>query len=378
MIIKGGNVFCIMETEREDGLSYQGCFQKKDIYIDSGKSFCDEPEAGDGNIIDAEGFYVIPGLVDIHTHGCMGHDFCDADENGLRAIAAYQHNTGVTSFLPTSMTLPEERLARIFAAAGSVPDDGLHAWVAGINMEGPFVAMEKRGAQNPAYVMDPHEEMLARLMKEAAVPVRLMTLAPELPGAMDLIRRFHDKLHISLGHSAAAYEDAAKAFELGADHITHLYNAMLPFAHREPGIIGAGAERRDVFAELICDGLHVHPSAVRASFAMFGPDRIVLISDSMRAAGLEDGVSELGGQTVYKRGFRAALKDGTLAGSVSNLMVCLRQAVAFGIPLEDAVMAASYNPARSIGLAGRIGVIRPGARGDAVLLDRKLDIIKVI
>lgn len=378
MIIRRGNVFSAGPEPVGGKIRFRGKFIKKDLYIGKDRRFAPAAEAGDREIIDAEGCYVIPGLVDVHIHGCLGADFCDRDPEALPLMAAHLFSQGVTAFLPASMTWPEERLAEVFSGACRVPDDGRHALVAGIHMEGPFIAEEKKGAQNPAYITLPDQDMFARLLASSPVPVRLLTLAPELPGAMDFIDRFGGDVHISLGHSAAGYEIAAEAFDRGADHVTHLFNAMNPFLHREPGIIGAAAGREQVFAELICDGVHVHPAAVRAAFAMFGADRIVLISDSMRAQGLADGESELGGQKVYKKGNKATLANGSIAGSVSSLIDCMRMAVTFGIPLEDAVLAASANPARSIGLLGEIGSIREGARGNVVILDRNLEIVQVV
>ena len=378
MIIRGGNVFSAVPEICGNRKRLRGKFIKRDIYIGEDKRFVSAPVSGDEEIIEAEDCYVIPGLVDIHIHGCAGADFSDDDPDALECMAAWLFSRGVTAFLPASMTWPEERLFRIFSGACPVPDDGRHALLAGIHMEGPFISEKKKGAQNPAYIRFPDRDEFERLLKSAAVPVRLVTLAPELPGAMDFIDRFRRDVHISLGHSAAGYETAKEAFDRGADHVTHLFNAMNPFLHREPGIIGAAAEREEVFVELICDGVHVHPAAVRAAFSLFGADRIVLISDSMRAAGLADGESELGGQKVYKKGRRAFLADGSIAGSVSSLTDCMKNAVRFGIPLEDAVLAATANPARSIGLSGSVGSIREGARGNLVILDADLQILQVI
>lgn len=377
MIIRGGKVFSVRKEQEKGRALRKGYFKEKDLFINAGRRFADKADDGDQEVFDASGCYVIPGLVDVHTHGCAGCDFSDADPEGLKRIAAWEFSQGVTAFCPTSMTLPVDRLAEICASAGSIPDDGRHALAAGIHLEGPFVSMEKMGAQNPDYILSPDPGTFEKLQAAAAIPIRLITIAPELPGAIEFIDRFHNQVHISLGHTAGTYEDASRAYDHGADHATHLYNAMTPYAHREPGIIGAAAERPNVFAELICDGLHIHPSAIRATFAMFGADRVVLISDSMRAAGLPDGESELGGQTVYKKGLRATLKDGRLAASVSSLMDCMRNVVRFGIPLEDAVLAATDNPARSIGLGGQIGCIEAGARGSVVILDRDLNPVQV-
>ncbi len=378
MIIKNGEVFFIREKKSNGQLFREGFFHRQDLFTDADGRICDRSEADHSEVLDVRGAYVIPGLVDIHTHGCAGYDFSDADEKGLKEIAAYLCRVGVTSFCPASMTFPEYRLEKIFATADCVPDEGAYARPVGIHMEGPFLSLEKAGAQNRAYITAPDQSMFARLMKSASLPIRLVTLAPETKGAMDFIDRFHKHVHISLGHTACDYETARQAFLHGADHVTHLYNAMTGLGHREPGPAGAAADCRHVFVELICDGLHVHPAMVRAAFRLYGPDRVVLISDSMRATGLPDGETELGGQKVFKRGYRATLADNTLAGSVSDLMTCMQRAVSFGIPLADAVMAATFNPAASIGMEGEIGGFRPGARADLVIMNRQLSPVRVI
>ena len=367
MIIKNGLVW--KET---------GEFIERDLYIDDEKHIitcqggCTEPT------IDASGLYVIPGLVDIHIHGAVGCDFSDGDAKGLSKIAEYLHSCGVTSFCPTSMTLPEEQLLKAFATINNVTDDNKHAHIAGIHMEGPFLSPEKKGAQKEIYLKNPDIDMFNHLQNASGDNVRIITIAPELPGAMQFIREFHSGLTISLGHSCASYDIAREAFEAGADHVTHLFNAMPPLHHRNPGIIGAASDAQSTMAEIICDGIHIHPSVIRNTFRMFGKDRMILISDAMRATGMEDGEYELGGQPVHKKGRFATLKDGTLAGSATNLFDCMKNAVEFGIPLAVAVKAATYNPAKSIGLEKNIGSLAAGARADVLLLDHDLNIVKII
>ncbi|MDO4303528.1 MAG: N-acetylglucosamine-6-phosphate deacetylase [Bacillota bacterium] len=367
MIIRNGLVF-----EPEGG------FTAREIYVDQNHIICESPPPGDHEIIDAAGMYVIPGLVDIHIHGAVGADFSDGDVEGLFRIARYLKSQGVTSFCPTSMTLPEEQLVKSFRTLEKLlKADGI-ARPVGINMEGPFLAKAKKGAQKSTYLMEPDIDMFRRLQNASGGRIRLVTIAPELAGATKFIRELKNEVTLSLGHTSADYDQAAAGFEAGAGHVTHLFNAMEPFLHRNPGLIGAAAERKDVYAELICDGIHVHPSAVRGAFALFGADRMILISDAMRAAGMEDGSYELGGQPVKKEGAYAALADGTLAGSVTNLADSLRNAVEFGIPLTDALKAVTVNPARSIGLEGQIGQIRPGAEADIILMDRDMNFKRVI
>lgn len=367
MIIRNGLVF---EPE--------GAFTAREVYVDQTHRICEEPLPGDREIIDAEGLYVIPGLVDIHIHGAVGRDFSDGDPEGLQEIAAYLKAQGITSFCPTSMSLPEERLADIFRTVEKLLKGERLARPVGIHMEGPFLASEKKGAQKGDYLMEPDIEMFRRLQKVSGGRIRLVTIAPELSGAEGFIRALKDEAMISLGHTAADYEQAAAGFEAGASHVTHLFNAMQPFLHRMPGLIGAAAEREKVYAELICDGIHVHPSAVRGAFGLFGADRMILISDAMRAAGMADGSYELGGQPVNKNGAYAVLADGTLAGSVTNLAEGMRNAVRFGIPLTDVLKAVTINPAKSIGLEGQIGQLTVGAEADIILMDRNLCFRKII
>lgn len=250
---------------------------------------------------------MIPGLVDVHIHGAKGHDFCDANTDALSEIAAYLHSCGVTSFCATSMTLPENQLMEIFETVSGVPDDRNHSYVAGIHMEGPFLSPAKKGAQKESYLCSPSIDAFCRLLEVFSGKIKLITIAPELPGADKFIEKFHDEVTISLGHSTASYEIASKAFAAGASHATHLFNAMPAFHHRDPGIVGTAADAPHAMVEIICDGIHIHPAVIRSVFRIFGDDRVILISDAMRATGMADGTYEPGGQTVYKKGRFATL-----------------------------------------------------------------------
>ena len=240
----------------------------------------------------------------------------------------------------------------------------------------------KKGAQNSDFLHDPDIPMLRRLQSDAKGLVKLVTVAPEQPGAMEFIRTATaEGIHVSVGHTIADYDTASAAFAAGADHATHLYNGMPPLHHREPGVIGAARDDEKVMPEIICDGIHVHGSVIRATFAMFGAERMILISDSLRATGMPDGEYPFGGQMIEVHGNRATLlgHPETLAGSVTSLMGCMRQAVKFGIPLADAVRAASYNPAKSIGMENRFGSLEKGKDATCVLLDKEtLAIQKII
>jgi N-acetylglucosamine-6-phosphate deacetylase len=331
--------------------------------------------SGDGNVLDAAGCYVIPGLVDVHFHGCVGEDFSDATPDGLQKIADFELSQGVAYICPAGMTLPEDQLTAICrnTAAHRKKNAG-GAEVVGAHLEGPFLCMAKKGAQNGDYLHDPDAAMLERLQNAAEGCVRLVTLAPEQPNSVEFIKAASKMgIHVSVGHTVADYETAKAAFEAGADHATHLYNAMPPLAHRDPGVIGAAWEVPSVMPELICDGIHIHPSVVRLTFGLFGKERMIIISDSLRATGMPDGEYPFGGQMIEVHGNRATIlgHPETLAGSVTSLMGCLRQAVSFGIPVADAVRACTYNPARSIGIDGRAGTLDAGKEASIVLLDEK-------
>lgn len=346
-------------------------FQLKDIYINNGLF---TNMASSDEIIDASDCYVIPGLVDIHFHGCIGHDFCDASIESLSQIAYYQLKNGITSICPASMTYDEKRLIKICETAylfSKNNEVSSHATLRGIHLEGPFISSEKKGAQNPRYIQEPSVSLFQRLFDASHGLVRLITIAPELKNGLLFIEQVSKKVHVSLGHTNCDYETAKKAFSLGADHMTHLYNAMPGLHHRYPGPVGAAINDSNVMVELICDGIHIHPAIIHSTLKLFGPSRVIFISDSMMATGMSDGTYELGGLPVTVVGKMATLHDGTIAGSASNLMDCVRVAVSMGIPLDTAVTCASLNAAKSIALDHIIGSIEPSKIADCVLLSKK-------
>lgn len=370
MIIQNGQVFG--EDKR---------FTVRDLYIENGIIVSDANQVTDRTVVDASGCYVLPGLIDIHSHGACGNDFSDVNEEGLHEILRYQYAHGITSYCPTSMTLPKEQLHKIFATANRVKllqkNNIGEATLVGINMEGPFIDVKKKGAHLEEYIMEPDVEFFRKCNEKCGYLIRLVTLAPNVNGAMEFIKELSKETTISLGHTTADYMISQKAIEAGVHHVTHLYNAMMPFEHRAPGLIGAAAENKQCMAELICDGIHVHASMVRAAFKLF-PDRIVLISDSMRATGMKDGNYELGGQEVTVSGKLATLKDGTIAGSVTNLFDCMHTAISFGIKPEMAIAAATMNPARSIGIFDTVGSLTAGKKADVLLTDCKFKLIRVV
>lgn len=346
-------------------------FVRRDVFI-SGQWISD---SDDGNTVDAAGLYAIPGLTDVHFHGCAGYDLCDASEDAIKGIAEYQLRNGVTQICPAAMSLPVPNLMDVMRIAANHRHEG-SASLIGINLEGPFLSHKKRGAHCAAYLRPPDADLFCRLNEMSGGVIKLVTLAPELGGAMDFIKKIKRFSTVSLGHTQADYDTARRAFAHGARHVTHLFNAMPPLLHREPGVIGAALDA-GAMVELITDGLHVAPSAVRAAFKMFG-DRIIIISDSMRAAGMPDGEYALGGATVYKRDGAARLSDGRLAGSVLNLMECMRAAVAMGVPLDRAVKSATINPCRAVGADKICGTIEKGKLANIILLDCELKIRKIL
>lgn len=367
MIIKNGAVF------QEDGT-----YKIQDIYIKDHKIVESPEEAGGGEVIDAKGLKVLPGFIDVHSHGAFGHDFSDADAEGLKTVLKYEKEHGITSYCPTSMTLPIDRLKEIFATAkeaGEMPDG---ARIAGINMEGPFLDPKRKGAHVEEYIIPADAEFFRECNRLSGGKIRLVTLAADRPGAMDFIDEVKDEVVISLGHTSADYETASEAFKRGASQVTHLYNAMPPLSHREPGVIGAAMDAKNCMVELISDGIHIHPSVVRATFKMFGRDRVVLISDSMMATGMPNGTYELGGQLVTMKDKRATLENGTIAGSATNLFDCVKKAISFGVPEGDAVLAATVNPAKSIGIFGEVGSVTPGKEADLLLVDGDFELVRVI
>lgn len=317
---------------------------------------------------------LLPGLIDIHFHGANGYDFCDGTMEACQGIEAYENQHGITGICPATMTLPVKELDSIVQKAAQ---SGLKS-LQGIHLEGPFISKEKKGAQKEEYIIAPDMAILQGLQKSAGGLIKIVSIAPETEGAMECIENLKEQFCFSIAHTTADYGTAAGAIAAGAKHVTHLYNAMPLATHREPSVLGAAADSAHVEVELICDGIHVHPCAVRNTFRIFGDDRVILISDSMRATGMEDGIYSLGGQKVIVEGKRATLENGTIAGSVTNLYECMKNAVEMGISKESAIKAATINPARSIGIDGEYGSLESGKKANILFADPDLNLKKVM
>ena len=331
-------------------------------------------------VFDGNGAYAIPGLIELHFHGCKGDDFCDGTKEAIGRIAEYEASIGVTAIAPATMTLPVEELEHILEVAAEYKKentDKRRADLLGINMEGPFISR----AQDERNIIPCNVEICERFLKASDGLVKFIGIAPEeSEEAIDFIKSVKGKVNVSLAHTNADYKTAKAAFEAGANHAVHLYNAMPPFSHRAPGVVGAVYDCKHVMPEIICDGIHIHPATVRATFEMMGADRMILISDSMRATGMPDGQYTLGGLDVKVVGKLATLvSDGAIAGSATNLMDCMRTVVKeMGLPLETAVACATMNPAKSLGVYDEYGSITEGKKANIVLLDKDLELQAVI
>lgn len=313
--------------------------------------------------IDCKGLNVYPGLFDIHTHGCGGYDAMD--KGAIPHLSKLEAKNGTTSFLPTTMTAPIEELRKI---CGAPLENSGGARALGIHLEGPYISPKFKGAQKEEFIKNPNIEEFNTLEN-----IKMVTIAPELSGATEFIKNC--KAVVSLGHTESDYETAISAIKSGANCLTHTFNAMPPLHHRTPGVIGAAVEE-NIYVQVICDGIHIHKAAILALYKIFGRDRMILISDSMRATGLPDGEYELGGQAVFVKDGKATLKDGTIAGSTAFLWDCVKKAVEFGIPKEDAIIMATRTPATLLGV--KYGEVMEGYDADLIFADDEMNIKAVL
>lgn len=334
---------------------------------------------GNGEEYDLSGYTIVPGFVDIHIHGCAGFDTCDGTREALEKMAAHLVTKGVTSFCPTTMTVSHKEIAHVLSVIKDCMDTPpAGSAIQGVNMEGPYISAHKKGAQKGEFVKDPDWAEFKEYYDRCGGIIKLVDIAPECEHADEFIANASKLCTVSIAHTQANYEQTQHAFKMGITHATHLYNAMSGFNHREPGVVGAVLDDGRVRAELICDGFHIHPTVLRVSFRALGNDRSIIVSDSMRAAGQPDGVSELGGQTVYVKNGQARLSDGTIAGSTTNILQEVQNLVRFGVPFGQVIQSATLNPAKEIREDDKIGSIKVGKQADLVVLDKDLNIKMVI
>ncbi len=358
-------------------LDSEFCLKKADIEISDGRivRFADKLSYKESDlVVDCEGYTIVPGFVDIHVHGGAGADTCDADAEGLRNMAKFLLTKGVTAFCPTTMTVSNEDIEKTLSVVREcMQDEGSN--IVGVNMEGPFISAKRKGAQGDEFIQAPNFELFKKFFDGCGGIVKLVDIAPECDEE-GFIEKASKLCTVSVAHTATDYDGAKAAFEKGATHATHLFNAMSGLTHREPGVVGAVFDTETVSGELICDGIHIHPAVVRHVFEVM-PERVCVVSDAMRLSGMGDGEGKLGVNHVTVKDGKATLADGTIAGSVSNLHDELKNLVAWGIPFEQAVRAMTLNPAKQIGMADEIGSLAVGKRADLVVMDENLEIVAV-
>ncbi|MDC6327815.1 N-acetylglucosamine-6-phosphate deacetylase [Staphylococcus auricularis] len=350
------------------------------IFINEGKIMQIEPGAYHGDLptLDAQGHHVLPGFIDIHMHGGYGEDAMDASAQGLNHLATSLLSEGTTSFLATTMTQSDENIIRALETIAKYQAEQDHteeAEIAGVHLEGPFISEHKVGAQNPAYVQRPTVEKIKQYQAAVNHLIKVMTFAPEVEGADEALRQLHDEIIFSIGHTVATYEGVTRAVEKGAQHITHLYNAATPFAHREPGVIGAAWHEQRLNTEIIVDGIHSHPTAVAIAYHQKGNQHFYLITDAMRAKGMPDGHYDLGGQDVVVQGAEARLANGALAGSILKMNEGLRNLMTYtGDDLESLWRVTSLNQAQALHIDDVKGSIATGKDADLVIVDDELTV----
>lgn len=330
----------------------------------------------DEEITDMGGLTALPGFIDIHTHGIGGADACDKSIASFDILSSHYAKHGVTSFCPTTMTLSFDELKEIFESIENYKGKECGAYIHGINMEGPYISAEKCGAQNKEYIRK--ADINEFLALNSISKISLVDLAPETENALDFANEISKICVCSVAHTKASYEETKAAFENGFSHVTHLFDAMTPFLHREPGVVGAVFENDSAKSEIICDGFHLSPAAIRLAFKILGDERCVVISDSLSSTDCEDGEYMLGGQKVYVRNGRAHLSDGTIAGSTTNLFDEFKNLLSFGIPFKSALKACTVNPAKVIGVYDICGSIEEGKNADLIFVDDELNLKHVM
>ena len=357
MIIKNINTFI------------RGSFTKTDITIEDGK-FCSISKTADDGIYDYEELYAIPGLVDIHTHGCAGYDFSSASPDEINIMREYYLQNGITTIIPTTVALSDENIVKAVNNINSVIRKNNGADIAGINLEGPYLSPAKCGAHDVSLLKEPDIDFVNSLGDN----IKVVHVAPEYAKAFEFIDKFKGK--VSIAHTACNYETAMNAINTGADHITHIFNAMNPIHHRDPGVIGAFFDS-DAIAEIICDSIHIASPLLRMMFNSYG-DRLSVISDSMAATGLADGTYKLGDLDVFVKNCVATLENGTLAGSAMNLFSMMKNLISIGVAPERAINSVTEIPAKSVNIDNVCGKICEGFKADMLILDKSFNIIRIV
>jgi len=358
--------------------------ENKAIFIENGEIIeikderkIDTATLGETEIIEAQGKFVVPGYIDIHIHGGGGSDVMDGDWETINQIAITHSCFGTTSFLPTTMTMSKNKIIKSLQGICKAAKKGTAgAEILGVNLEGPYINSEKKGAQKEEDIRLPSIEEFIQFQQTSGDLIRLITLAPEIPGAINFIK-YLDKqgIIVSVGHSNATYAQVQAAINAGLSHVTHTFNAMRGLHHREPGVVGAALSSPELTVEMIADGIHIHPVVMKILIQVKEIEKIVLITDAMRAAGMSEGIYELGGQEVTVDKGQARLKDGTLAGSILTMDKAVKNLVnKIGISLPKAIQMASYNPAKSVGVENKKGSLELGKDADIVILNKKLEV----
>lgn len=356
----------------------QESFVHKDLFVKE-KVFSNiQSNEQNTSAFDLRDHWIIPGLCDVHLHGAARGDFCDDNSEAISSVLRHEAFCGVTSVCAATMTLEKNALTKIMKTLGNYAPKDDEASLCGIYMEGPFIAQAKCGAQDPRYILRPNLSFLNTCNELAHNKIKFVTIAPELAGSIDFIKEVSKKIRVSLAHTNCTYEQASEAFRHGASQLTHAFNAMPQFTSRAPGPLAAASDY-SANVELICDGVHLHEATVRTAFKLYGCEKILMISDSMRATGLADGDYSLGGQAVKVADHKATLHDGTIAGSICDLFSCLRTAVLkMRIPLADAIKATAINPRKALGIYPAQGIFSNGAEASFVICSKWLDINAVI
>ncbi len=354
-------------------------FEEIDVRVEDGKIAeigADLIPGKDEEVMELGDHLLLPGFIDLHTHGCVGYDFSTADQEEIDKMCQFYFSRGITSVAATTMTMGYEDYKKAAAVVGEYIENKENHNLIGINMEGPFISKEKKGAHDPQYIIDASQEKLDELNALAKGHFLIIDIAPERPGAISFIKKNSRDFVFSVAHTTADYETAMEAFRAGATEVTHLFNAMNGLGHREPGVPGAAFEA-GANVEMICDGIHIHPTVMKMVFKMLG-EHLMVISDSMSAAGLQDGSYVLGGLPVTVKGGKATLADGTIAGSTTDMLkemgVWMDQC---GLSMEEILPCMTLHQAKAVHMEDRIGSIAVGKAADLVVLSPERDVTAV-